>query len=460
MAASNPPTHDTPALANDLTAGPVGLHLTKLSTYLLIGFIANNASYLMDVVYLGALGIDALAAIAFAFPATYALHAITRGFATGAASVMARALGSGDRERVAVVASHCFVIALLFCMVCAAGYALVAKLFALMGAHGDALALTVRYMLIWLIAFPALAITTVGTLMLRAIGQAPVAGLLTTGGALLQVFVAPFMIFGWLGMPALGIEGAAWAVLVGRGVSAILCVYFYARERLLVVSFREFPSSCASILHIGIPASANNLIVPLSAGVITRLLADYGPAVVAGFGVASRLEVFISMPAMAVASSVGPLVGQNWGAGNFSRVSETMGIADRFCLAWGLLALVAMLLAAEPMVSLINDDPTVIGTASAYLLIVSFTFGFLAMQNSASFSFNALGRPLPPLILAVSRLLVVYVPLAILAGNLYGAIGIFWVTALVNVAAGIAAAAWNRNTIRVAAERGRVGIGH
>ena len=461
MAASTPPA-EAHAHAYDLTAGSIPRHLTQLSGYLLIGFIANNASYLMDVVYLGTLGMEALAAIAFAFPVTFALNAIARGLATGAASVMARALGGRNRVRAAITASHCFVLVVLFCLACiVAGVFYAANLFELMGASGNVRELAVSYMLVWLIAFPALAITTVGTLMLRAIGNAPVAGFIMTGGALLQVLIAPFLIFGWLGLPALGIEGAAWAVLFSRGMSAVFCLYWYAsHERLLVLAPAELWRSWASIIHIGIPASANNLIVPLSAGIVTWLLASYGPAVVAGFGVASRVEVFISMPAMAVASSVGPLVGQNWGAGDFSRVLETMRIAYRFCLAWGFLALVMMLFTAELMVSLINDDPAVIETATAYLVIVSFTIGFLTMQNSASFSFNALGKPMPPLVLAITRLLVIYVPLAIAASHFYGAIGIFWATAFVNVIAGVAAAAWNRNTIAVAAVRGRVGVSH
>lgn len=437
----------------------MGQHLTRLTGYLLLGFIGNNASTLMDVVYLGILGTNALAAIAFAFPVTYACNAVARGFATGAASVMARALGAGDRERVATSASHCFVLVVVFCLVCfVAGYLYAPDLFQAMGAQDEVLALAARYMHVWFIAFPALAVTTVGTLMLRAIGSAATAGYLMSGGALLQALIAPFLIFGWLGLPALGIAGAAWAVLLSRAVSMVLCLYWYAtRERLLVLALPKLMHSWSSILHIGIPASANNLIVPLSAGVITKLLSSFGPAVVAGYGIASRIEVFTSMPAMAVASSVGPLVGQNWGAGDFSRVLETMRIAYRFCLAWGAFALVAMLLGAELVVSLINDDPVVVATATSYLLIVAFTIGFLTMQNSASFSFNALGRPMPPLVLAVTRLLVVYIPLAVLAARWYGAVGIFCATALVNVLAGLAGAFWNRNTIAVAANRGRIG---
>ncbi|MEJ2132486.1 MAG: MATE family efflux transporter, partial [Gammaproteobacteria bacterium] len=344
------PTHP-----NDLTSGSVRSHLTRLSGYLLLGFVANNASYLMDAVYLGILGTEALAAIAFAFPVTFGLNAVARGFATGAASVMARALGARERERAALAASNCFLLVALFCLLCIiVGYAFAADLFRLMGAREEVLALTRSYILIWLLAFPALAITTVGTLMLRAIGSAAVAGFIMTGSALLQIAIAPVLIFGWLGAPELGIDGAAWAVLLSRGLGLMFCLYWYARrERLLVWGPGELAGYWASILHIGIPASANNLIVPLSAGIVTRLLASYGPAVVAGFGVASRLEVFTAMPAMAIASSVGPLVGQNWGAGDFSRVLETMRIAYRFCLAWGFVALVLMLLAAEDLVELI-----------------------------------------------------------------------------------------------------------
>ena len=96
---------------------------------------------------------------------------------------------------------------------------------------------------------------------------------------------------------------------------------------------------------------------------------------------------------------------------------------------------------------LINEDPEVVATATSYLYIVPISIGFMGMMNVANASFNALSKPMPPLILSLLRMLVVYIPLAIVAGRLYGYVGVFVVTTFTNVLVGLAAWRWNESTI-------------
>ncbi len=116
-------------------------------------------------------------------------------------------------------------------------------------------------------------------------------------------------------------------------------------------------------------------------------------------------------------------------------------------MIWGVVAAVVMWVGGEFFVRLINEDPEVVATATSYLYIVPISIGFMGMMNVANASFNALSKPMPPLILSLLRMLVVYIPLAIVAGRLYGYVGVFVVTTFTNVLVGLAAWRWNESTI-------------
>jgi Na+-driven multidrug efflux pump len=138
-----------------------------------------------------------------------------------------------------------------------------------------------------------------------------------------------------------------------------------------------------------------------------------------------------------------PLVGQNWGANQFERVRLAMNTCYQACLAWGLIAATIMWLAAPYFVRVINSDPTLIESAVAFLYIVPISIGFMGMLTVSTHCFNALRRPGPALILSITRLLVVYIPMALLGSHFFGYVGVFAATAAANVLIGILAWWWN-----------------
>lgn len=433
----------------DLTFGPTTQHLARLSGYMMLGFMANNAAQLIEVGYLGVLGTKELAAIAFTFPVTFALHAIGRGIAAGAASLMARARGAGHTDEVLRTATHCLLLTAIYSMICiGAGFAWAETFYALLGAHHEVLAMALSYSVIWLIGFPIYVLGTVASLLLRGVGNGAAPGVVMVSGSALQIILGPFLIFGWLGAPALGIEGAALSFVIARTVSFAIAIYWIThRDRLLTAHLGRVIETWKAILHIGVPAALNNLIPPVSAAIVTRLLAGHGDLVVAGFGVATRIEMLFWMIMAAVATSTGPIVGQNWGAGLYTRVRDSMRTSYLFCLGWGVFSLIVMLIWVEPMVAIIKNDPTIIDIATEYLLIIALSLGFVGVQNTASFCFNALGKPGPALVLSIFRLIVLYVPMAIAANYWFGYVGVFWATAIANVVAGAISWLWARSAI-------------
>jgi len=415
-----------------------------------MGFLAMTMALLIEAIYLGMVGSDELAAIAFAFPVVMGFNALTRGIGIGTSAVLARSIGAGEREQAARVATHGLLLTLVFTVLCAIFLALWSKeIFHLMGARDHILELVVAYMAIWCFGYPSFGIAMVGSGMMRSIGDAAFPGYVLTVGSVLQIFIAPPLIFGWFGFPAMGIEGAGWSFALARLSSLFLTAWwFLVREKMIRWSMEDFRGSARTILHVAVPAGMSNLIQPASMGITTWLLASYGTLVVAGFGVAGRIEAVVNMVVIGISASAAPLVGQNWGAKLYKRVDKALKITYQFCLVWGVLATIIMWLGAEFFTGLISHDKVVVEVATIYLLIVPLSIGFAGVINVANGSFNALGKPGPPLVLAVSRLLVVYVPMAIIASRFFGYEAIFVVTAFVNIMFGVISWRWNDSVVR------------
>ena len=432
------------------TEGDMSSHVLRLSGFMIMGFLAMTLAQLVEAAYLGMVGRDELAAVAFTFPVVMAFNAATRGIGIGTGAVLARAIGRGDRDYAARLASHGLLLTLVFTMLGAIVLFWQAPaLFRLLGAEGHVLELTVRYISIWCLGVPAFGLSMVGSGLMRSIGDPAFPGYVMTAGSVAQVLAGPPLIFGWFGLPAMGIEGAAWAFVLARGGSFCMTFWWFAfRERMLSTAMTGFVQSARDIAHVGIPAGASNLIQPLSSAIITRLLAGFGTSVVAGYGVAARLDAVVTMVVIGISASAAPLVGQNWGARLYDRVDEALRLGYRYCMIWGVIAAVIMWLFGEFFASLISSDAEVIETATWYLYVVPISIGFMGMINIANASFNALSKPMPPLLLSLVRLFGVYIPLAVAASHWFGFIGIFVVAALVNVIFGIAGWSWNRYLIK------------
>jgi putative MATE family efflux protein len=437
-------------LQGNFTVGPVHTHLVRLTGYMLMGFVSIMAAALIETIYIGSVGTNELAALSFTFPLLMVMQGVSMGLGIGASSVVARTMGRGDAEKARRLITHCFIMVItLILVISAVAYMCLEPFFTLLGAQPHILPLAVDYMTIWLLGMPFFAIAFVGSTLMRATGDAVTPGYLMTIGSALHIIIAPFFIFGLAGAPKLGLEGAALGFVLARTVSFVLYTYYIVfRDRLMLASLTGLLTSCREILHVGLPAVASNLIAPVSMSIITRLLASHGAEVVAGYGVASRIESIAMMVIIALSMSVAPFVGQNWGAGHHDRVKTALSLCNRFSILWGLFAFVMMILFGEYIVSLINEDPMVVGPAARYLVIVPISIGFLGITMTATQSFNALGKPVPPLIISILQMLVVYVPLALIGDYLWGYIGIFIAFTVTNIFIGILSWIWINNTTR------------
>jgi Na+-driven multidrug efflux pump len=250
----------------------------------------------------------------------------------------------------------------------------------------------------------------------------------------------------------MGLNGAAMAALLSRAAIFVGTLYFM-RVRFEMLTFHrpdphELRNSWADILHVGIPAAGTNAIIPIATGVITAMLARYGPEVVAGFGVASRIESLTLVLFYSLSAIIGPFVGQNIAAGKADRIFEALRLCTLFCLGTGLAIAALLAIGGKWLPTLFSDNPQVTDVSTLFLMIAPISYGAYGMVMVMNASFNGMGKPMPAVHISVSRMAVIYIPLAFAGSYFLGIAGIFAAYAIANIVMGIISYAWARASVQ------------
>lgn len=419
--------------------------LTALMTWGLFSLVAFN---LVDTYFVSRMGTVKLAAISFTFPVVMVVGSIALGLGIGVSSAISRAVGQGDHGQVQRLATDGLLLSCLVVGVFAvAGLCTIGPLFRVLGAGPEVMPLIRQYMEIWYLGVVFVVVPMVGNNAIRALGDVKIPALTMTLAAVLNGILDRFLIFDLSGQEWLGMRGAALATVIARFTTMIAALgILHYRERLLVFAgakARVVLGSWKQILHVGLPAAGTNLSVPVSMGVITWLMAYFGTEAVAAFGVATKIELFSLLVLAALGSIMIPFVGQNWGAGRRDRVEKGVKQGFVFCLFWGGLATVVLAIWAEPLVRIFDENARFVSVARMYLLIVPASYGARGVIMISCAAFNGLGKPLPSVVMILSRAIVLYLPLAYLGKWLLGYRGVFVASSVCNVSIGVLGIIWS-----------------
>jgi Na+-driven multidrug efflux pump len=242
---------------------------------------------------------------------------------------------------------------------------------------------------------------------LRGQGEAKKSSSILIVISLVNAVLDPLLIFGWGPVPGFGIAGAGYAT-----AGANLVGVFYGLWLVSTSELRFDPRKCltggvaagmAEIGKVGMPASVANAVNPAGLSVLTAIIAKHGDAAVAAFGAAGRLQAFSVVPLLALSSSIGPIVGQNWGADKVGRARDALRLSGLTCVGYGLAVAVPLSIFGESIGGWFTDDRAVIDGIAQYLLIASwafFAYGLLIVSNGA---LNAIDKSKRALGVSVAR---------------------------------------------------------
>ncbi len=437
-----------------LIEGPVAPTLAKLTLPMIVGIMAMMAFNLADTYFVGQLGTKELAAMSFTFPVVMVISSLALGLGMGTAAVVARAIGKGDHAEVQRLTTDSLLLSLMIVAVAVVtGLLTINPLFRLMGATDDILPLIRQYMFIWYPGVMAVIIPMVGNNAIRATGDTKTPSAVMLVAVFVNIILDPLLIFGIGPFPRWELAGAALATVFARMTTLTVALWvLYARDKMLTFArptLSAVVDSWKRILFIGVPAAGTNIILPISAGIITRLIAQYGPEAVAAFGVATRVEMFALTIVGALNSVISPFVGQNWGAKKYDRVRLGMRDSQIFALGWGTATFGLLLIFGNTIAGLFNANPAVIAAAASYLAIVPIGYGFRGVQQISITALNVLNKPLQASLITIIQAFIIYVPCAYLGSSLFGLPGIFGAGALSYSLAGVLAYFWLKKYLRV-----------
>nr|WP_319387206.1 MATE family efflux transporter [uncultured Roseibium sp.] len=423
-------------------------HVTVMSLTSSVGLMAIFAVDFVDMIFISMLGKDELAAaIGYAGAILFFTTSFNIGVAIAAGALVAQALGAGNRERARQRASNALAAGFLFAAVFALGVWLALdELVTLIGARGITHDLAVLYLAIIVPTLPILLLGMAGGAILRAHGDARRAMMSTIIGGIVNAVLDPILIFGL----DLELTGAALASAISRVAIAAYALAPIIRyhgglslPRPLQL-FRDLPPVSA----IAFPAILTQLATPFGQAWVTRSMADFGEDAVAGMAVIGRMTPLAFATIFALSGAVGPIAGQNYGAGRFDRVRETLRDALLFtALVVGVAAL-ALYMLREPIARLFDADGmalTLIYLFCGPLALVFFFNGILFVSNAF---FNNLGRPFYSTWMNWGRHTLGTIPFVWLGGAYLGAPGVLIGQAAGGIVFGLLALVLVRQVVR------------
>lgn len=413
----------------------ISLHkaIFLLAIPMILELVLESVFAVVDIFFVGKLGPSAVATVGLTETYLYLIYSVAMGLATAVTSIVARRIGEKNKQAAAVVAVQSVLLAMLASLPFAVGGIFYAKeLLQLMGADQWVVQHGYKYTQWMLGGNAVIMFLFVLNAVFRGAGDAAISMRVLWIANGLNILLDPLLIFGWGPVPAFGLEGAAIATTIGRGIGVMTQFYFLFRgSKHILVKWSQLKANFSVLLTI-ISTSlggVGQMIIAMTSWIfIMRILADIGNEAVAGATIAIRIFMFTTMPAWGMSNAAATLVGQNLGAGEASRAESSVWKIGSYNMIYLMLISVGLYTFHNDLIALFTDDAKVIKIGSTWLRIISYSYFVYGWWMVAVQAFNGSGDTRTPTYINLVFFWIIQIPLAYLFAlewN-YGYHGVFW----------------------------------
>ncbi|MEI8350797.1 MAG: MATE family efflux transporter [bacterium] len=432
-----------------LTEGSVWKGLMSLAGPMFISTTLQNLQSVIGLFWVGRLGSDAVAALAMSGTVLMMLFPVVMGLSTGTVAVVSRSMGAGHPAEAAEAGGQSLVVSLICGVVAgAAGWYWAGDICRLQGAQGEVARLGTQYLGISFLGCSTVFLMFIGNSILQASGNTmiPMVAMVVTTG--LNLVLDPIFIFGLLGMPRFGVEGAALAMVLAQAVGVVIVLKALAEGKSGVrVGWAEWQfrlEPAWRLMKIGIPSSGQMLSRSLMSVVLMRIVSGCGMAAVAAYGIGVRFHMMAMMPAFVLGNAAGAIVGKNLGAKHLGRAQKVAWLATGFGALILLVCAAILMLFAAPLIRVFDDNPDVVHIGRNYLWVASFFHVFAALSIILGRALQGAGDTVAPMVTTIIGLWGVQIPLALfMARHVTPASdGIWWSIAITLTVNGLMVGAW------------------
>ena len=384
----------------------LGRLIARLAIPSSIALFVSATYNLVDTIFVGrGVGTDAIGALTLVFPFQMIVMAFGNLVGIGAASIISRSLGARNPIRARQAAGTAVTVAFgLGLLTTLLGTLFTPTLARVLGATGALSAPTLQYLRVILIGVPLQILNIAANNIIRAEGQARAAMATMVAGMVVNIGLDPVFIFalGW------GVRGAAIGTVIGHGVTTAIIVIFYARGRGSVRirprDLRPNLSIIREMVTIGSSGFVRQTTSSFMQGLRNNLLMVYGGTVfVAAFGVVFRSLLFLAMPAMGIAQALPTIAGYNYGAGKMDRVRRSVWVSILASTAVNITGFLVMMVFPHTLLRLFSSDPALIADGVSIMRVNAVGMLVFATYFTGPSFYQAIGKPLRALILALTR---------------------------------------------------------
>lgn len=375
---------------NELTKGSIPKLIKKMAIPASIGFFFNTMYNVVDTFYGGKLSSEALAALSISFVPFFLIIATGTGLATGATALISNSIGARKTKEARTHAFQTITVGIILSIIITLlGIYVSPAMFRLLGATDQYLSLSLEYMNVIFYGAIFFILIYVFNSILNATGDTKTFSNFLIIGFFLNVLLDPWFMFGWLGFPALGLAGVAWATVVIQAGGSIYMGYKASKTHLFeggkINEFKPDKKSLLEISRQGIPSALNMFAIGIGIFVITYFVSIFGQAAVAAYGIGTRVEQIFLLPTIGITVATLTLVGQNNGAKKMKRVRETLNTALKYGAYIMTLGTICMFLFAKQFIDIFTNDQEIISIGTHYLRIVAFlTWAYATLFISIS----------------------------------------------------------------------------
>jgi len=419
-----------PDFSSQLGTAPIRSLLIRMSAPAMVGLMVQAMYNLTDTIFVGhGVGSLGIAGIAISFPIQILVMAVAQLFGIGCSSIVSRRLGAGDREEARHALGNLFTLVLLSSAVIAVlGSLFLPSLLKIFGATEGILPYASDYSRTILIGTPFFMFAMATNAVVRAEGNARVAMWTMIISGLLNIVLDPLFIYGF----HLGIQGAALATVLAQATTVVYLIYYFFGGRSSLRTqphhFRLSRSIVKEATTIGLGSGLRSAASSFTVIILNTSLATYGgDMAIATFGVINRMIMFLFLPMFGIVQGMMPIVGYNYGAGHPERVRQVVRLSNIVTTVMSVGTSILLIGIPALLLRVFTQDSEVISMGAPAIRIVILAFPTVGFQVVAAGMYQALGKALPALVLALLRQVILLTPLIFFLPRFLGLNGI-WIS--------------------------------
>ena len=419
-------------LSNEMETMPIKKLAFKISIPMVISMISIALYGIVDTMFISKISNEALTAAALSIPIQSIITAVALGTAIGLNALLAKTLGEKNKEKSKNIIQIGFLITFISWII----ILIVTKLglksfFYLFTKNENIIDLGYKYLSI-------ISMFSIGSLyqilfekILEAYGKTKSSMIIQFGGAIINLILDPILIFGYFGMPALGISGAAISSVIGQFTGMCIGLLIILKNKIIkikeILQIKIDESILKDIYKVGIPTMILESVSSFITLILNRVLAGYSDDAISVWGIYGQLQKFVIIIVYGFNYGMIPIIAYNWGAKNKERILETIKTFVKISIFVTVIGQLLFIFGTRMIIQIydVSEDILEIAVPAFRILAIGFVFAGISLTLSATF--QAFGNGTFSLIVNLSRQIIFTLPLILFFKDIFGITGI-WIS--------------------------------